>query len=65
MKKKKIEFEWIEEGMPKQKKQISITGELKDNHLDLISVKCLPAIECITCEGLHYPSCSGCDNKLA
>lgn len=66
MKKQKIEFKWIEKGLPKDKKQISITGELENNRLNLISVKCFPAIECLTCEGLHWPcTCLANPNMLA
>lgn len=49
MKKKSIEFKWIEKGAKEPKKQISITAEVENEQLKLIDVKCFPGIICLIC----------------
>lgn len=49
MEKKSIEFKWIEEGTKEAKKQISITAEVENEKLKLITVKCFPGIICLIC----------------
>jgi hypothetical protein len=56
MKKKTIEFKWIEKGKKESKKQISITAEEENGQLKLIDVKCFPTIICLTCG----PAFNGC-----
>lgn len=49
MAKKKIELKWIEKGTKKQKQRVSVTAEVEDGKLKLISAKCFPGIICLIC----------------
>ncbi len=60
MKKKDIKFNWIEAGTKKSRKRITITAKEEDKQLKLKTVKCLPAIVCITCIGLLCPKLTQC-----
>lgn len=60
MKKKIIKLNWIEGKTKKPGKRISITAEEKNRQLNLKSVRCLPAIVCVSCITLGCPKLADC-----